>query len=61
MFTWKDYYAEVEQRLNQLDEARHYRLIKAFLNMNETRLRNSPFRIQPAQFVHIKETSYEYK
>jgi len=61
MLTWKDYYVEYERRLNQLDEARHYRLIKVFLNMRETRLRNSPVRIQPTQFAYIKEISYEYK
>jgi len=61
MFTWKDYYVEYERRLNQLDEARNYRLIKNFLYMKETRLRNSPVRIHPTQFAYIKGRSYEYK
>ena len=39
MFTWKDYNVENELQLNQLDEVRHYRMIRAFLYMNESRLR----------------------
>ena len=61
MFTWRDYYAEYERRLNQIDEARHFRLIKVFFRMEETRLRNSLVRFQPTQFAYIKEISYESK
>ena len=57
MFTWKDYYVEFEQRLNQMQ----YRLVKALLDMKKSCLRNSPFRIQTAQFAYNKETSYEHK
>lgn len=30
MFTWKDYYVEHERRLDRMNEAKKYRLLKAF-------------------------------
>jgi len=59
MFTWKNYYVENELRLKQLDEARHYRMIRAFLYKKESRLMKSPFEIQPKHFAYGQEISYE--
>ena len=60
MVTWKDYYVEYEFRQDQLDEARNYRLIKAFLGRKEIRLLNPHFWILPRQFEFITETIYEH-
>lgn len=57
MITWKDYYATNQRWQNLLDEAVHYRLIKAFTLGKESRISKSTFKINSTRLSLIKEKS----
>lgn len=59
MLTWTVYYEEYQRRQNLLDEARQYRLIKAVLDIKESRMRKSPFRIQTKQKTNNHVINFE--
>ncbi len=56
MFTWKDFYVELERRREQVAEAEHYRLVKLCSYERETSFRNWQVRFSPMHYVVAKKT-----
>lgn len=58
MFSWKDYYIENERRQSQIDNARHYLLIKACCVARNKRSMAYQYRIRGPQSACVKTSEF---